>query len=292
MPEVARWAHDGGDGRYILKKGVIKNQLAGDALTAYTAREIATKHKATVKPHYCLEKKPVPGDNEGYEVKDISGSLQGVTASYHDWMVGDVVRDVKEAFCRASELRYDPEMFANKPPVSYELPDGHTIEASSCPFHSRRMQHATPSPSPRCWQVGPERYLIPELMLQPELGDDAIKAASVSDELRRSTGLIDMIGESINRCDADIRRDLLSNLVLTGGSSLFPGLNERIYQELALKVSQQKVKVIAPHLAIERRFSAWIGGSILASLGTFHQLWMSKKEYEESGASLVEKRCP
>jgi len=81
-------------------------------------------------------------------------------------------------------------------------------------------------------------------------------------------------------------------LLPLGGSSLFPGLNERIYNELALKVSQHKVKVVAPHVAIERRFSAWIGGSILASLGTFHQLWMSKKEYEESGASLVEKRCP
>ena len=147
MPKFARGVHDGGDGRYILKKGVIKNQLAGDALTAYTAREIATKHKATVKPHYCLEKKPVPGDNEGYEVKDVSGSLKGVTASYHDWMVGDVVRDVKEAFCRASELRYDPEMFANKPPVSYELPDGNTIEAPGLSFSlpsPRRMRHPHP----------------------------------------------------------------------------------------------------------------------------------------------------
>ena len=77
MPKFARGVHDGGDGRYILKKGVIKNQLAGDALTAYTAREIATKHKATVKPHYCLEKKPVPGDNEGYEVKDLSFDSSG-----------------------------------------------------------------------------------------------------------------------------------------------------------------------------------------------------------------------
>jgi len=254
--------HDG----YILKKGVIKNGLGGEALTQYLTRQLQQK-QVVVKPHYLLEKKERAG-GEGYEVSDISAQLPHVSSSYHDWMVQDIVRDVKESFCKASELRYDPEMFENKPPVAYELPDGNTIE------------------------VGPERYLIPELMLQPDLGDDAIRAAAVSEELRGTSGLIKMLEESIHRCDPDIRRELYGSVILTGGSSLYPGLNERIYNELTLKVSQQKVKVIAPQLAIERRFSSWIGGSILASLGTFHQLWMSKKEYEESGATLVEKRCP
>lgn len=245
--------HDG----YILKKGVIKNKLAGDALTEYMGRTIQSRG-SVVKPHYTMNDKK----------QDITAMLAGVTQSYASWMAGDVVRDVKESFCRTSELRYDPDMFAQKTPQIYELPDGQKI------------------------QVGPERYLLPELMLQPELGDEAIRTASMSQELKASTGLINMIGESINRCDPDIRRDLFQNVVLTGGSSLFPGLNERLHNELALKVSAQKVKVVSPHLGIERRFSAWIGGSILASLGTFHQLWMSKKEFEEHGPSLVEKRCP
>jgi actin-like protein 6A len=38
--------------------------------------------------------------------------------------------------------------------------------------------------------------------------------------------------------------------------------------------------------------SVFIGGSILGSLGTFHQMWMSKAEYEEHGASIVQKKCP
>jgi len=255
--------HDG----YILKKGVIKNGLGGDALTGYLTRTLASK-QVTVKPHYQLTKKAVPGREGEYQVTDNSGKFPNATKSYHDWMVADIVRDIKESFCRASETRYDPEMFANKAPVSYELPDGNTIE------------------------VGPERFLLPELLLQPELGDDAIKAAAVSDELHTPSGLISMVHESILRCDPDIRRDMYSNVLLTGGSSLYEGLSERLYNELSIKVSQQKVKVTAPQLPVERRFSAWIGGSILASLGTFHQLWMSKKEYEESGASLVEKRCP
>jgi actin-related protein 4 len=49
--------------------------------------------------------------------------------------------------------------------------------------------------------------------------------------------------------------------------------------------------LIAPGPVVERKYAAWIGGSILASLGSFHQLWISKKEYEEHGANIVEKRC-
>jgi actin-related protein len=43
---------------------------------------------------------------------------------------------------------------------------------------------------------------------------------------------------------------------------------------------------------VERKFSTWIGGSILASLGTFQQMWISKQEYEETGKSIVHKKCP
>merc|ERR1712159_133904 len=177
-------------------------------------------------------------------------------------MCNDVVRDIKESFCRASELRYDPELFENKPPQRYELPDGQSLELSS------------------------ERYLVPELLLQPELGDEGIRAAAYSEELRGATGIVNMISEGINRCDPDIRRDLHGSVVLTGGGSLYPGLSDRLLNELSIKAPAQKTKVVAPTLSAERRFASWIGGSILASLGTFHQLWMSKKEYEESGSVL------
>ena len=41
----------------------------------------------------------------------------------------------------------------------------------------------------------------------------------------------------------------------------------------------------------ERKYSAWIGGSILASLETFHKMWITKEEYDESGPSIVHKKC-
>lgn len=51
-------------------------------------------------------------------------------------------------------------------------------------------------------------------------------------------------------------------------------------------------KVIAPSSSTERRFANWIGGSILASLDSFHQMWISKAEYDEVGVNIVHKKCP
>ena len=51
-------------------------------------------------------------------------------------------------------------------------------------------------------------------------------------------------------------------------------------------------QVVCPISTVERRFSVWIGGSILASLGSFQQMWMSKAEYQEHGAGLINKKAP
>jgi actin-related protein 4 len=83
----------------------------------------------------------------------------------------------------------------------------------------------------------------------------------------------------------------LSNVIVTGGASLTYRLMDRISNELAQLFPAPRIRLIAPGNTIERKYAAWIGGSILASLGSFHQLWISKKEYEEHGPSIVEKRC-
>jgi actin-related protein len=94
---------------------------------------------------------------------------------------------------------------------------------------------------------------------------------------------------SIMKCDVDIRKDLYSNIVLSGGTTMFPGIADRMTKEIsALAPSSMKVKVVAP---AERKFSVWIGGSILSSLSTFQQMWISKSEYEENGPSIVHRKC-
>src|SRR6201996_6183409 len=107
---------------------------------------------------------------------------------------------------------------------------------------------------------------------------------------------------SIFKCDLDIRRDLYGNVVLSGGTTMYPGIADRMQKELtslsptSMKVlsfisriesttnESTQVKIVAPP---ERKYSVWIGGSILASLSTFQNLWCSKQEYDESGPGIV-----
>lgn len=106
-----------------------------------------------------------------------------------------------------------------------------------------------------------------------------------------SQTIVALIQSSLSQIDVDIRSHLLNHIVLTGGSSLYSGFAERLQQELTAVYPGMRVRIAASGNAVERKFGSWIGGSILASLGTFHQMWISRKEYEEQGAGIVEKRC-
>uniref|UniRef100_A0A0M3IAF0 Actin n=1 Tax=Ascaris lumbricoides TaxID=6252 RepID=A0A0M3IAF0_ASCLU len=108
--------------------------------------------------------------------------------------------------------------------------------------------------------VGNERFRCPEALFQPSfIGME-------------SAGIHETTYNSIMKCDIDIRKDLYAN-------------NKEI---TALAPSTMKIKIIAPP---ERKYSVWIGGSILASLSTFQQMWISKQEYDESGPSIVHRKC-
>jgi actin, other eukaryote len=75
------------------------------------------------------------------------------------------------------------------------------------------------------------------------------------------------------------------NIVLSGGTTMYPGIADRMTKELTdLAPRSVKVRVVAPP---ERKYSVWIGGSILASLSTFQNLWVTKQEYDESGPAIV-----
>jgi actin-related protein len=93
--------------------------------------------------------------------------------------------------------------------------------------------------------------------------------------------------------DVDARKELASNILVTGGSSLFPNFEQRLSYEVPRLVSSAfKTRVTASKYPVERLCATWIGGSILTSLGSFQQLWLSKAEYEEYGAALAVQRFP
>ena len=114
--------------------------------------------------------------------------------------------------------------------------------------------------------IGNERFRCPEVLFQPSfIGKEA-------------AGIHDTLFATIMKCDVDIRKDLYANIVLSGGTTMFEGIAERLTKEMvALAPSTMKIKVVAP---LERKYSVWIGGSILA-----------KNEYDEAAPSIVTRKC-
>jgi actin len=99
-------------------------------------------------------------------------------------------------------------------------------------------------------------------------------------------GIHAAINSSISKIDTGCQSDMFNNIVLSGGSTLFPGFAERLECELQL-LTPKKVNVIATN---ERKYAAWIGGSIYGSLIEFQQRWITQSEYEEVG-SIVYRKC-
>jgi actin-related protein len=106
---------------------------------------------------------------------------------------------------------------------------------------------------------------------------------------RECFGIHELIYNSIMKSDIDIRKDLYQNIILSGGNTMFPGFGERIQKELkALAPHMFNVKITAPP---ERKYLAWLGGSMWAQAASLSNSWISKAEYDEVGPTIVHKKC-
>ncbi|KAL0490052.1 actin [Acrasis kona] len=152
----------------------------------------------------------------------------------------------KEKYCFVSQ-DYDKESNEEK---EYELPDGTRIAVSD------------------------ELYKCPEALFRPTLmGIEGM-------------GVHECIFQAVQKCDIDIRKELQGNIVLSGGTTLFTGFEERLSKELARGQKGNRVKygIVADE---GREELVWLGGSILSSLSTFQENWISKEEYLEVGPSVA-----
>ena len=110
------------------------------------------------------------------------------------------------------------------------------------------------------------------------------------DGIEGFTGVHNMVVEAVTKADVDIRRDMYLNIIITGGNTCFRGFLERLQKQVPDVAPQSmRVKVIS---GADKQFTPWVGGSILSSCGSFQQMWMSKQEYDEHGAIMIERKCP
>jgi actin-like protein 6A len=98
-----------------------------------------------------------------------------------------------------------------------------------------------------------------------------------------------MVSEAVGRTDIEIRRDLMISTIIAGGNCELKGTEERLLKSLPEMAPQNaKVKVIR---SADVKTTPWVGGSILSSLGSFQQMWMSRQEYQEHGSIMIERKC-
>jgi len=168
----------------------------------------------------------------------------------------EIVREVKEKLAYVA-MDYDEEMKNASSSADlakdYELPDGNVIT------------------------VDIARFKCPEALFQPSMiGKEA-------------EGIHQTTYNTIMACAVDLRKDLYANIVCSGGTTMFEGIEGRLSKEItALVPSTMKVRIIVKP---ERKYLVWIGGSLLAGLGSFQTMWITKAEFDDVGPAIVHRKC-
>lgn len=191
-------------------------------------------------------------DLTDYLVKMLHQRPEGCDSSY----TYEVIHDIKEKLCFVAFDFDETTQYAAEGSTlekSYELPN-------SLPLNVKN-----------------ERFNCPEALFQPSLlGLEA-------------GGVHELVNNAILKCPEEIRQELYGNIIVAGGSTMFEGFADRLEKEVRkLAPSIDTIKVVAPP---ERKYSTWIGGSMLGSNVVFKDLWIVKDEYNECGAKIVHRRC-
>jgi len=248
--------HDG----YVLQHAIVKSPLGADFLTGQCQQFLQESGLEIIPPYMIKEKKEVPeGQKAQWTKKSV---LPEVTKSWHDYQVREVVRDFQQEVLQVHDAPYQEEIVGQIPGVPHEFPNGYNAE------------------------YGTERFKIAESLFEP---GRVIRGTNTGTML----GAGHVVTTSVGMCDVDLRPALYGNVVVTGGNTCLNGFIERLNRDLSIKTpSTMRFKLIAANGPQERRYGSWIGGSILASLGSFQQMWVSKQEYDEGGRSQVDRKCP
>merc|ERR1712142_42146 len=247
--------HDG----YVLQNCIVRTPLGGDYVGSQS-KSYLDEQKIEIVPPYMIATKEPPLLEGGPCTFTTKKNLPPVTKSYHDYMSKLVVEDFVSTVLQAMETPYDEKFADSLPTLPYEFPHGINKD------------------------FGSERFRIMEGLFDTKYQKSTSGVA---------LSMTQLVTTAVGMCDIDMRPSLYSNLIVVGGNSLCQGFTDRLNHDLSQKLPpSMRLKLLFSNQSSERRFSSWIGGSILASLGSFQQMWISKHEYEEGGKTCVERKCP
>lgn len=223
--------------------------------SGYGRTHIGPVWEGYAMPHY-LRRLDVGGrDTTDHLISKLRSSGYPFSTE-NDW---DIANRIKEELCYvagSAEKELDYCKQSKSIERLYTLPDGQQV------------------------YMNENRFMAPEVMFNPSL---------MGYRTLNKSGIHSTVHETVQCCDEAIQNELYGAVVLAGGNTLFPKMDERLQREIAqIAPTGRQSRVIA---FANRKYATWIGGSIVGSLSTFPAMWISKTEYDDFGASIVHRKC-
>ncbi|XP_029430319.1 actin-85C-like [Rhinatrema bivittatum] len=240
---------------YVAIQAVLALYASGRITGCVMDSGDGVSHTVPVFEGYCLPHAVLRLDLAGADLTDyLMRILTESGVSFVSTAEKEIVRDIKEKICYvAIDIETEIAKMPSEVEKEYKLPDGSLVKVQN------------------------QRFRCPEILFAPScIGIEA-------------PGIDKLCSNTIMKCDIDLRAMFYCNIVLSGGSSLFPGMSERLAKEMKKMLPAcTSLKVFAPP---ERKISTWMGGSILSSLSAFQQMWVTAEEFNEVGPNIVHRKC-
>lgn len=245
---------------YLASEAVLSLYSTGAAtgLVVYSGQSdtVATSVYEGHALPYTVKHLPYGGEDVTYCLQKL---LSAQEKDFEGRSFTEISRNIKETLGYVA-LDFEAELdkaSANRADLErkYELPDG------------------------RLFTVADERFRCAEIMFKPSL------------YMEERPGIHETAYFSVMRCDKDLRKVMFENILASGGNMLLPGMCERLAREVTNMMPPEESNSVEVKMPSAGKYSAWVGGSILANTSSFKNISISKEEYEEYGPRCAHWKC-